>query len=249
MRLKMAVWLGCVLAAHSCAGLALAQTQPLPPATQDALHAMSRRAGVIFAGQVVAVRLHEGTAGATGVIEIDFAVEDAVRGVGGATYTLREWAGLAPSSEQPFRVGQRFLMLLHPPGAAGLSSPVGGADGAIPIRASGVAPTPAVDSEAKAFPAQTDGRAVDLRWVETRVIRPASLLPRPVARPTALPVPAHAAAAIAGSALAQNSAPVSMSPSPSAASRSGDGSVAHSAAYASVLAILRSWERDDDAGR
>ena len=72
--------------------------------------------------------------GATGVVEIEFAVEDAVRGVSGGTYTLREWAGLWPAGDEPFRVGQRYLMLLHAPGAAGLSSPVGGMDGAIPIR-------------------------------------------------------------------------------------------------------------------
>jgi hypothetical protein len=211
---------------------------------------MSRRAGVIFAGQVVAVRLHKGTAGATGVIEIDFAVEDAVREVSGSTYILREWAGLASGGEQPFRVGQRFLMLLHAPGAAGLSSPVGGPDGAIPIRGSRAAGASAEDDAAPAIPGQTDGGVVDLRWVETRVIRPASSLPQPVARPTALPVPAHAAEAIEGSALTQESATVSMSPSPITVSLSvADASVAPNATYANVMAMLRSWEREDDAGR
>jgi hypothetical protein len=37
--------------------------------------------------------------GATGVVEITFAVEDAVRGVSGSTYTLREWAGLWPAGD------------------------------------------------------------------------------------------------------------------------------------------------------
>jgi hypothetical protein len=40
---------------------------------------MTQLAGVIFAGQVVAVRQHEAVGGATGVVEITFAVEDAER--------------------------------------------------------------------------------------------------------------------------------------------------------------------------
>jgi hypothetical protein len=80
---------------------------------------MSRLAGVIFAGQVIGVRRLDGGNGATGVVEITFAVEDAVRGVSGSTYMLREWAGLWPAGDEPFRVGQRYLMLLHAPGAAG----------------------------------------------------------------------------------------------------------------------------------
>jgi hypothetical protein len=115
---------------------ALLQATP-PQSANDALHSMSRLAGAIFTGQVVAVRRIEGVNGATGVVEIDFAVEDAVRGVGGSAYTLREWAGLWPAGDEPFRVGQRYLMLLHVPGAAGLSSPVGGTDGAIPIHGTG----------------------------------------------------------------------------------------------------------------
>ena len=115
---------------------ALPQAVP-PQGITDALHAMSRLAGVIFAGQVVAVRRIDGGNDATGIVEIQFAVEDAVRGVSGGVYTLREWAGLWPAGEEPFRVGQRFLMLLHAPSVAGLSSPVGGMDGAIPIHGIG----------------------------------------------------------------------------------------------------------------
>ena len=68
----------------------------MPPATvEDALHEMSDAAGVIFAGQVTAVRRVAGVGGASGVVEVDFRVDNAVRGcVSGGTYTLREWAGL-----------------------------------------------------------------------------------------------------------------------------------------------------------
>jgi hypothetical protein len=168
---------------------------------------MSQLAGVIFTGQVVAVRRMDGVNGATGVMEITFAVEDAVRGVSGSTYTLREWAGLWPAGDEPLRMGQRYLMLLHAPSAAGLSSPVGGMGGAIPIRGNmqtsdSVEMVSSETGSAKTVAARivaaktgsagasvlTDGRVVDLRWVATRVVQPLSYRTPPVAHPTALPV-------------------------------------------------------------
>ena len=86
---------------------ALPQTMPLQCIT-DALHAMTRLAGVIFAGQVVAVRRIDGGNDATGVVEIDFAVEDSVRGVSGGVYTLREWAGLWQAAISPFAWASGF---------------------------------------------------------------------------------------------------------------------------------------------
>jgi hypothetical protein len=175
---------------------------------EDPLHAMTAQAAVIFAGQVTAVRRLDGSSsGATGVVEIDFAVDDAVRGVGSGTYTLREWAGLWNAGELPLRVGQRYLMLLHAPGASGLSSPVGGMDGAIPIHG---------------------GTTVDLRWVAARVVRPIAYRPAPVARPTARPV----------------AAPAELDATTAASTTSPQ-----QAAYATVLAMLRSWEKDDAAAR
>jgi len=106
---------------------------------------MFDQAGVIFTGQVVAVRRVNAASDATGAIEIDFVVDTdgAIRGVAnGSLYTLREWAGLAPAGNLPFQPGQRYLMLLHTAGPSGLSSPVGGPDGAIPIRGSGPAAGP-----------------------------------------------------------------------------------------------------------
>jgi len=158
--------------------------------TNAALREMTQLAGVIFTGPVMEIRR---MGGETGVVEIVFAVEDAVRGVSGATYTVREWAGLWPAGDTPFVVGQRYLMLLHTPSAAGLSSPVGGMDGAIPIR--GVAGGGMVGANATAEEiagidtggsvaagsagagstsgrSTVDGRVVDLRWVGTRVTRP-----------------------------------------------------------------------------
>jgi hypothetical protein len=230
----------------------LAQT--LPQTTDDALHAMLRTAGVIFTGTVIAVRRHDAADGTTGVVEIDFAVEDAVRGVSGPIYTLREWAGLWPAGDQPFCAGQRFLMLLYAPGVAGLSSPVGGMDGAIPLRGGQTAsaaaagfPVTGVDPKLAAS-MQTDSTSVDLRWVATRVFRRVSYRPESPARPTGISGPARANTLNAVGANSGESAPAS--------SQSVDLAAPHTSAstplgepYATVLAKLRAWEREDDAAR
>jgi hypothetical protein len=198
---------------------------------------MARLASVVFAGQVIAVHRREGTGGSTGVVEIQFAVEDAVRGVSGGAYTLREWAGLWPAGEQPFRVGERFLMLLHAPSAAGLSSPVGGMDGAIPIRGGSQSPGPeATRPEAAGVAAPTEpteGLVVDLRWVTTRVVRAVSYH-GPIAQPTSRNGPFPVDAVIASSATHADAA---VAPAP------------QNATYATVLAMLRDWDRADHAAR
>lgn len=165
-----------------------AQATAPPQTLEDALHQLSDAAGIIFTGQVLAVRRSEADNGSSGVVEIDFRVDDAVRGcTAGSTYTLREWAGLWSGGDQRYRVGQRLLMLLHAPGAFGMSSPVGGMDGAIPIRgaATEIAPQPAATSTARvtattlaatsAAASETTTPATpvaDLRWIGTRVQRP-----------------------------------------------------------------------------
>ena len=216
----------------------------LPQTTNDALHAISQLAGVIFTGQVLAVRRMDGVNGSTGVVEIQFAVEDAVRGVSGSIYTLREWSGLWPAGEEPFRVGQRFLMLLHAPSAAGLSSPVGGMDGAIPIR--GSAQTQATGSAESIVAAKTESagasppqevRVVDLRWVGTRVVQSMSYRTTPVVNPTALPVSVDAVA------LRSESVPGPQISNAAPASASQDTT------YSTVLGMLRGWEKTDHATR
>jgi hypothetical protein len=196
MRSRRHAWLcvcGLLLGAVCGGAQAPGQIAIVPavsPATEAALHDMARLAGVIFTGEVVAVRRHDAGDGSTGVVEIEFAVDDAVRGVRVGSYTLREWAGLWNAGDEPFRVGQRYLMLLHAPGESGLSSPVDGVDGAIPIRGGGT---------------------VDLRWIAAR----AALGQRPAFDATT-----------AASAASPQHAP-----------------------YATVVALLRSWERDDAAAR
>lgn len=99
---------------------------------------MATHAGVIFSGEVISVARHDDA----GFVEVQFHIQSAVRGcVEGGAYTLREWAGRWAGQDDRYRVGQRRLMLLTAPGPAGLSAPVYGADGAIPVVA-GAAATP-----------------------------------------------------------------------------------------------------------
>ncbi len=156
-------------AALLIASVAHAQTSPNNPDTtvEDALHYMSDQAGVVFLGEVIAIRHREGDNGASGVVEIEFRVDQAVRGcTAGSTYVLREWAGLWSGGDQRYRIGQRLLMLLHTPGPAGVTSPVGGMAGAIPIRGS-VSVLRATDASTTTAPP-----VADLRWVGARLQRP-----------------------------------------------------------------------------
>jgi hypothetical protein len=148
----------------------------------DILHQLSDKADVIFAGQVLAIR-HPND----GVVEIEFRVDQAIQGcTAGTLYVLREWAGLWPGDNQRYRVGQRLLMLLHAPSAAGLSSPVGGMDGAIPIRQGGAVMAPDGDAATPSQPPY-----VDLRWLGARLPHAVSYRSEPVlaAKPANLETP------------------------------------------------------------
>jgi hypothetical protein len=151
-----------VLAGSLARGQEAASVSSAQPQTVvDVLHQLSDKADVIFAGQVVAVRRPNG-----GFVEVEFRVDQAIRGcAAGTPYVLREWAGLWAGDTRRYRVGQRLLMLLHAPSAAGMSSPVGGLDGAIPIRQGGAA----VDSGDAASSRQPP--FADLRWLGARVPR------------------------------------------------------------------------------
>jgi hypothetical protein len=137
---------------------------------------MSDLAGIIFVGEVTAIRQKAGQQGASGIVEIDFRVDQAVRGcTAGATYTLREWAGLWQAGDQRYRTGQRLLMMLHAPGPAGISSPVNGMNGAIPVvPAASSSPMRATADAATPSPvADTPEPVADLRWIAAQLARPA----------------------------------------------------------------------------
>jgi hypothetical protein len=221
------VWIAFVLA---LALTARAQSPDLssPQTTEDALHAMSQQAAIIFTGHILAV--HQPKA-ASGALEIEFAVDDAIRGVRTGTYILREWAGLSPAGESPFRAGQHYLMLLHAPGPSGLSSPVGGPDGAIPIR--GANPSTGPETEFLSRPPrnlngqmQSEAQTVDLRWIATRVIQPILYRSEPVAHPTGFPVAAQPDARIADTPR---------------------GDLTYTASCSAITTLLRAWEQSDAA--
>jgi hypothetical protein len=145
----------------------------VPAAAGAELQLMASHAGVIFSGQVVAVARED----AAGFVDVRFRIDDAVRGcpkVG--FYVLREWAGLWMGQPERYRVGQRRLMLLTARGPSGMSSPVGGVDGAIPLIASGSAPIADAAGVAPVDTGLDTGLgpatfAVDLRWIQARAVR------------------------------------------------------------------------------
>src|SRR6266702_2750610 len=244
MRSQRAIWTGCALALAMFVSRGYSQAPQLPPqTTQDALHAMSQQAAIIFAGQVIAVRQSDGRSRATGFVEIDFAIDDASRGVSGGTYALREWAGMW--RDGALIPGQRYLMLLHAPGTSGLSSPVGGMDGAIPIRGT-AQPPQALSRESET----TDTREVDLRWIGTRVARPVSYRPESVARSPLVPVAVRAYTVTRSSSIA----PEAPSPNPDeSAAPMALAATAEptppSASYTATIGLLRAWEKSDHGTR
>jgi hypothetical protein len=146
--------------------------EPVQPQTVvDILHQFSDEADVVFAGQVLAIRRPN-----DGVVEVEFRVDQAIRGcTAGTPYVLREWAGLWAGDNQRYRVGQRLLMLLHAPSAAGMSSPIGGLDGAIPIRQGSAAMALGDDVATPSQPPY-----VDLRWLGAKLPHAVSYRSEPV---------------------------------------------------------------------
>ena len=126
---------------------------------------MSDRADVIFIGQVVGVHPHDDAGAASGYVEIDFRVDQAIRGCTAGTYVMREWAGLWAGDARRYQPGQRLLMMLHAPGPSGMSSPVGGMDGAIPIRGLASASPLATAASNPTAP------VADLRWLGAKILR------------------------------------------------------------------------------
>jgi hypothetical protein len=88
-------------------------------------------------------------------VEVTFQVQQPVLGAVGATYTLREWSGLWTGGRQRYRLGQRAMMFLHAAKGNGLSSPVDGMDGVVPVVVQGA----------------DTGALLDIRWLAARVQR------------------------------------------------------------------------------
>jgi len=208
----------------------------------DVLHQMSDRADVIFAGQVVAIHRNiDANSGNAGFVEVEFRVEQAVRGCSdGTTFVLREWGGLWVVNNQRYRVGQRLLMLLHAPSAAGMRSPVGGLDGAIPIRQGGQAGS----NDDISTPPQPP--FVDLRWLGARLQRSISY------RAERAPSTAWTPLLTTESMVATGAPGSTMNVGPIVATlgnaSSSDASVpAQQASVTAAVAMLTSWQRAQHA--
>jgi hypothetical protein len=225
------------MVAVAAQGQATAPTAADVPTPQDivtALHQMEDKASVIFVGRVTGVTWSVSGNVAATVVETRFEVEQAVRGCSEGVYVLREWAGLWEGDNQRYRAGQHLLMMLHAPNAAGLSSPVDGMDGAIPIVRGGSAALGANSSARRAPP------AVDLRWVGTKLLRPVSYAN---AATQAVGLPARAV--VQGSA-------ISIAPATALSSSASPGSASVPAQQASVdvvVGMLTSWQKVEHAIR
>jgi hypothetical protein len=163
-RVVMLATVASVLAAAAdarvAAALALRETviaEPVLPPTEApavdvaaVMRSLASRAGVIFVGQVEKIQPNGG------VVDIVFTVQQRVAGELDATYTLREWSGRWSGGQQHFTVGERAMVFLYPPNAAGISSPVDGMAGVVPLIPMGEDADP----------------LLDVRFLATRVERP-----------------------------------------------------------------------------
>jgi hypothetical protein len=112
---------------------------------------LSRRAGLIFAGTVLAAAAQTvttqtaatdravpaGIPAATPAVQLTFRVDHAIAGVErGQILTIHEWAG-AWSMHRPMSSGQHILIFLYPLSRLGFTSPVGGSLGQVALDSSG----------------------------------------------------------------------------------------------------------------
>ena len=91
---------------------------------------LARHAAIIFFGRVTGIsRIVPETGAAEPSLQVTFAIENGVRGTQtGEEFHLLEWPGRWQTGER-YRIGERYLLFLHAPNAAGLTSPVGGTAG------------------------------------------------------------------------------------------------------------------------
>jgi hypothetical protein len=211
-----------------------------PQTVVDVLHQLSDKADVIFAGQVLAIRRPN-----DGVVEVEFRVDQAIRGCSAGTpYVLREWAGLWAGENQRYQVGQRLLMLLHGPSAIGMSSPIGGLDGAIPIRSGSAAMAPEEDVAAPSQPPY-----VDLRWIGARIQHTVSYPnePAPAVKPVDLQTLSAAQQMAGTNALRSIRSLAATKAVSDNAGRSVASVPAQQASVNAVMDMLNSWQKAQHA--
>lgn len=125
--------LGLALLGAGAAAAETASQGAVAPQTSLAgeLRSLTSRAALVFSGQVVAIDRR------AGVVRITFRVEQPVVGAVGASYILREWAGLWPPGQFRYHVGERALVFVRGVSAAGFASPVDGQEGVVPVLVEG----------------------------------------------------------------------------------------------------------------
>lgn len=222
------------------ASLAPCQTAPATPpqSIEDALHQMSDQAAVIFAGQVVAIRRYDQDSAASGFVEIEFRVDQAVRGcTAGVPYLLHEWAGLWTGGVPRYRIGQRLLMFLHAPGPTGLSSPIGGMDGAIPIHGS----QSSLIATSSTVPQYS---VADLRWIGAELLRPISYESASVeaSHRSALPTP-FVGPTVRAVAAGASRADIPATSSSIGSDKSATSIPAQQASVDAVIGMITSWQK------
>jgi hypothetical protein len=134
--LASGLWLWCSAAAFSQQNMVREQTiladaspQAAAPDTSitSALVNIASRASVAFTGRITKLER------SGDVLEVSFLVEQALLGNPSGIYIVREWAGLSPLGQSHYVLGERIAVFLHAPGKSGLSSPVDGQEGIVPI--------------------------------------------------------------------------------------------------------------------
>jgi hypothetical protein len=121
------------------AGALCAQQRAIPVSSAPLrLSEVTDRAGTVFVGRVISIEaLPLASSDQVGSVQITFQVEQGIRGArAGEHFSFREWVGLWSRADR-YRVGQRMMLFLYTPSALGLTSPVGGGAGRLPIDASG----------------------------------------------------------------------------------------------------------------
>lgn len=104
-------------------------------ATPISLSTLTKKAGMIFAGEVIRIeRVPPVQAGGEVAMQITFRVTQAVRGTRlRQTVVLREWEGLWLHRGEHYRVGEHVMLFLHRSNKEGWTSPVGGRSGRFDI--------------------------------------------------------------------------------------------------------------------
>jgi len=105
-----------------------------PTANPPKLFQLTKKSGYMFSGTVLKVqRVGANHNSAADSVAVTFHVDQGIRGAKtGQTLTIREWGGLWNARER-YRPGEHVFLFLYPPSRLGLTSPVSGDFGRLPI--------------------------------------------------------------------------------------------------------------------